>query len=184
MPRLTESLPKYRRHISGQAVVTLDGHDFYLGPWNSKPSKQEYDRLVGEWVANGHRLPQTVMDLAISEPIVAYWKFAKAYYQKNGQPTGIRVALRILRKLYGRTRIQSPCPSRRRLCSAAWEWSDCSSWATAVAKRRPRSRLRSVPVRRSGRLRFIAQYVCHQIAQFARSMYQADWHRRQFERFT
>lgn len=107
MPRLTDSLPKYRRHISGQAVVTLDGHDFYLGPWNSKPSKQEYDRLVGEWVANGRRLPQPVTNLTISELIVAYWKFAKAYYQKNGQPTdtrfGIRVVLRILRQSYGRT---------------------------------------------------------------------------------
>lgn len=48
MPRLTDSLPKHRGHISRQAVVKLDGHDFYLGPWKSKPSKQECDRLVGE----------------------------------------------------------------------------------------------------------------------------------------
>lgn len=50
MPRLTDSLPKYRRHrASGQAVVTLDGRDFYLGPWRSKASRAEYDRLTGEW---------------------------------------------------------------------------------------------------------------------------------------
>jgi hypothetical protein len=33
MPKLLNSLPKYRRHkASGQAIVTLCGNDFYLGP--------------------------------------------------------------------------------------------------------------------------------------------------------
>lgn len=51
-------IPSYRRHKhSGQAVVTLDGRDFYLGPWRSKVSRTEYDRLIGEWLANGRRLP-------------------------------------------------------------------------------------------------------------------------------
>ena len=47
MPRRSRSLPKYRKHkASGQAVVTLDGMDFYLGPYNSRASLREYDRLV------------------------------------------------------------------------------------------------------------------------------------------
>ena len=38
MPRRTNSLPKYRKHrASGQAVVALDGQDFYLGPHGSCP---------------------------------------------------------------------------------------------------------------------------------------------------
>lgn len=46
MPKLSNSVPKYRKHrASGQAVVTLDGRDFYLGPHNTKSSKLEYDRL-------------------------------------------------------------------------------------------------------------------------------------------
>ena len=54
MPRLSRSLPKYRKHkASGQAVVTLDGNDFYLGPHNTRASHREYDRLVGEWQQNG-----------------------------------------------------------------------------------------------------------------------------------
>jgi hypothetical protein len=37
-------LLKYRKHrASGQAVVTLNGRDFYLGPHNTKASKLEYD---------------------------------------------------------------------------------------------------------------------------------------------
>ena len=58
MPRLTNSVPKYRKHrASRQAVVTLDGRDFYLGPHGTKASKREYDRVVGEWQANGRTLP-------------------------------------------------------------------------------------------------------------------------------
>jgi hypothetical protein len=42
---------------SGQAVVTLDGRDFYLGPSGSVASRAEYDRLIGEWMANGRAPP-------------------------------------------------------------------------------------------------------------------------------
>ena len=49
--------PSYRHHKpSGQAVVTLDGRDFYPGRWGTQESTQTYDRLVGEWQANGRRL--------------------------------------------------------------------------------------------------------------------------------
>lgn len=54
MPRLKDSLPKYRKHrASGQAVVTLGGRDFYLGPHGTKASRREYDRLIAEYLASG-----------------------------------------------------------------------------------------------------------------------------------
>ncbi len=41
MPRLTISIPKYRLHrASGQAVVTLNGRDFYLGKYNSQKQQR------------------------------------------------------------------------------------------------------------------------------------------------
>ena len=44
-------VPSYRRHRpSGQAAVTLNGRDIYLGTWNTKASRAEYDRRVGEWL--------------------------------------------------------------------------------------------------------------------------------------
>jgi len=59
MPKIVNVAPKYRRHrASGQAVVTLGGQDFYLGPHGTKSSKAEYDRLVGQWLAAGRRLPR------------------------------------------------------------------------------------------------------------------------------
>jgi len=51
-------VPKYRRHKgTGQAVVTLDGRDFYLGKFGSAASHKEYRRLTAEWLAAGGQLP-------------------------------------------------------------------------------------------------------------------------------
>lgn len=43
MPRLSKILPRYCRHRgSGQAVVTLNGRDIYLGRCGSRVSRLEY----------------------------------------------------------------------------------------------------------------------------------------------
>jgi hypothetical protein len=48
--------PSYRLHKpSGQAVVTLNYQDKYLGPHGSPESRAAYDRLIAEWLANGRR---------------------------------------------------------------------------------------------------------------------------------
>ncbi len=108
MPKLVHVTPKYRLHkASGQAVVTLDGVDHYLGPWKSKASVAEYDRLTGEWLANGRRLSAAQSDLTVLELCNAYRKFADVYYVKDGRPTGaifgIRVAMRWLRQRWRTT---------------------------------------------------------------------------------
>ena len=70
MPRLTKLLPKYRRHrASGQAVVTLNGQDFYLGTHGTKASRKEYDRLVGECQANGRTLTAARESMTVTEEI-------------------------------------------------------------------------------------------------------------------
>jgi integrase len=107
MPRSADYTPKYRRHKqSGQAIVTLDGRDFLLGPHGTKASRLEYDRRISEWIANGRRL-RNDDDTAVIEVINAYRKFAERYYRKNGHVTReygcIREALKIVRALYGRT---------------------------------------------------------------------------------
>jgi hypothetical protein len=74
MPKLTHRPPTYRKHkASGQAIVTINGTDHYLGPWNSKASKAEYDRLIGEWLAHGHTLPKAGPDatLTMNELVMA-----------------------------------------------------------------------------------------------------------------
>ncbi len=68
MPRLSNALPKYRKHrASGQAVVTLSGVDHYLGPHGTRTSKRQYDRLIAEWLEHGRNLPVATSDLTVVE---------------------------------------------------------------------------------------------------------------------
>jgi len=106
MPRLIHSLPKYRRHRkSGQAVVTLNGRDHYLGVYGTKASRIEYDRLIGEWLAAGRSpLGITGNDITIVELCARYLKSAVAYYRGNPKVMpGIKRTIHYLREHYGRT---------------------------------------------------------------------------------
>jgi integrase len=108
MPQLTHQLPKYRRHrASGQAIVTLQGHDHYLGPWDSRASRLAYDRLVAEWLAGGRHLRSADSTLTVDQVLARYWLRAEQHYRRNGEPTGelqdIRYALRPLQAIYGAT---------------------------------------------------------------------------------
>src|SRR5271157_4571122 len=77
--------PAYRHHKpSGQAVVTLDGRDIYLGRYGSPESRAEFDRLLAEWLSNGRRLPAPACgsDLTVNELASAYLDHADSYYVK------------------------------------------------------------------------------------------------------
>lgn len=108
MPKTsTLRVPSYRYHKpTGQAVVTINGRDLYLGKWNSAASRAEYDRLIAEFLANGRRL-QSEADGTVVELLNAYRMFAEDYYRKGSRVTseyaGIKDALKIVRELYGRT---------------------------------------------------------------------------------
>jgi integrase len=106
--------PAYRRHKArNAAVVTLNGKNHYLGPWQSPESHERYARLIAEWKRNNGDLsgpkPATPADtpLTVGELVLAYFRFAKRHYTKNGKPTSevgcLRHALRPVRKLYGTT---------------------------------------------------------------------------------
>jgi len=107
---LATRTPSYRLHKpTGQAVVTLDGRDLYLGRHGSPESRAEYDRIIAEWLTNGRRLSAPSSgreaDPTVNELLLGYLRHADGYYVKNGKPTtepvNIRLALRPLRKLYG-----------------------------------------------------------------------------------
>lgn len=60
MPQIRR-VPRYRKHEpSGQAVVTLNGKDFCLGPHGTRASKDEYDRRMAERLAARRCLPGLV----------------------------------------------------------------------------------------------------------------------------
>jgi integrase len=85
MPKLVHRNPAYRRHSqSGDSFVQLSGERIYLGRFGSKETKQEYDRCVAAWIANGRRPRRAAAtaDLSITELIADYWEHARAYYVK------------------------------------------------------------------------------------------------------
>ncbi len=91
--------PSYRLHKpSGQAVVTIDGKDLYLGKIGTPESRAEYDRLLAEWLCNGRRLAVSTdavgSDFTINELLVRYFAFADIYYTKAGKPTRESIHIR------------------------------------------------------------------------------------------
>jgi integrase len=116
MPILTPAVgarglrvPSYRCHKpTGQAVVTFDGRDIYLGRYGTQASRSQYDRLIGEWLAGGRQFPKAEADLTVAEVASGYLRFAKGYYRTkdrrpSGSMPGVKVALRWLREVYGAT---------------------------------------------------------------------------------
>ena len=106
MPESTRT-PSYRHHKpSGQAVVTIDSRDHYLGRHGTSKSRQRYDALIAEWLSGGRTLPARTV-LTVAELVAQYWRFAEKYYRKNGEPTveiqKLRSILRPLVRLYGVT---------------------------------------------------------------------------------
>src|SRR5262249_13513803 len=98
-------IPIYRKHrASGQAIVTLSGRDYYLGPYGTAVSRAEYDRVVGEWMAAGRWV--TNAGLAVAELCEKYLEHAKIHYVKNGKRTSeyalVCRAIRATRTLYAR----------------------------------------------------------------------------------
>ena len=102
MPRLTNAVPKYRKHrATSQAIVTLDGRDFYLGRHGTPESVAAYQRITSEWVAGGRTGVATTDRLTVTELCCAYWnQHAKTYYRPKTIP-GVKRSLHFLKELYG-----------------------------------------------------------------------------------
>jgi integrase len=177
MPRLSNLNPKYRHHRpSGQAVVTHCGKDFYLGPWKSKGSKAEYDRLIGEWLANGRRLAANKhATLKVIELAAAFWTHAKTYYApkeggsaSDGELSNFKTIISLLTKNYGHTLVADFGPLslkalRGAMIAAGWsrQYTNAQTkrvrrifkWAVAQEMAEPRvlEGLRAVDGLRAGR---------------------------------
>jgi hypothetical protein len=109
IPKLSDTrVPKYCRHrASGQAIVTLDGQDIYLGKYGSAASKAEYNRLIAEWLAAGRHLPRDPDAITVGEVVAAHHRHAQQYYRlPDGRPTSevdnFIAAMTPLLKLYKR----------------------------------------------------------------------------------
>ena len=111
MPRSSSGfVPRSRRHKStGQAVVTLNGKDHYLGRYDSAASKTEYSKLVAEWLAGGRSLPDGGRQ-AVNEVMLAYLRFAADYYRGSAEIEKTKLVMRPLKLLYGLTEADTFSP--------------------------------------------------------------------------
>jgi len=85
------SIPKLTRHkATGQARVTIDGKDFYLGTFGTPKAEARYHRLIAAWIAAGKNVPaaedghplQTIAEVA-----AAFLQDAHARYHKRDKKT-------------------------------------------------------------------------------------------------
>jgi len=122
--------PKYRHHKARNlAVVTIDGHDHYLGPYNSPESFEKYAVLIAQsddGESDGSQPRQPSADepvtpkapLSIAALTLKYFKFAEGYYVKDGKPTQqvhrVKMAIRALNALYADTRADQFGPRKLR----------------------------------------------------------------------
>ena len=126
MPKLTKSVPKYRKHrASGQAIVTICGSDFYLGPHGTKASHAEYDRLIAEYLANGRSLAaEPEVEISVVEALAKYWRHAQKYYLKNGKPTSelaaMKGVIRPIKRLYGKIPVSEFGPLALKAIREEW----------------------------------------------------------------
>jgi integrase len=100
-------IPKMRRQKrpdgNDMALVELSGERHYLGKWKSKDAKDEYERVVAEWIARGRKPKPPTDDALIVECCDAYTDHCRDYFKDSPKSFDrILLALRPLLKLYGR----------------------------------------------------------------------------------
>jgi len=103
MPKHKNANPSYRLHKrSGQAVVTLNGVDHYLGVYGTPESHAKYSQVINEWIARGkvHGTNEDLGDLTVSRIILGYWN-AKTQKMAKAEIVKLKAALRPLREQYG-----------------------------------------------------------------------------------
>jgi hypothetical protein len=107
MPRTKKgSIPVYGHHKARQcAVVTIDGHDYYLGPFGSPSSKQKYAALIRAWQDrqdNPEANAATSVEPSVNELILVYLKHVEGYYKlnhgKNKEAGCVDDALKVLQE--------------------------------------------------------------------------------------
>ena len=135
MTRKSPRPPSYRLHRpTGQAVVTLNGRDLYLGPHSTPDSRAAYDRTVAEWLAAGRQLPPrlrgrqddagVVTGVTVSELVNRFRSYAENYYRdpegnSTSELASYRFACRPLVRLYGNTPAADFGPKRLKVLREA-----------------------------------------------------------------
>jgi hypothetical protein len=109
MSSIRQRVPSYQCHHSRQAIVTLQGRDFYLGKFGSLESRAKYDRLIAEYLACGRVAPVDHEELddapSVAEQMLPYLRHCEEYDRLSdgrvsNQVLMVKLAFGALRRLY------------------------------------------------------------------------------------
>lgn len=118
---MPKRIPSYRRHCSGQARVTLRGKDYLLGVYDSPESREEYARLIAEYLTSGSqgfgRKPE---QLLIADVVLDYLAHAKAYYRESTEYANLKLATKPLATLYASLPASEFGPAQYKAVRAEW----------------------------------------------------------------
>lgn len=100
---MSTRIPTYRLHKgSGQAVVTIQGRDYYLGAHNTPESRERYRRLLAEHLATGAPIVRAELR-SVAELAERYLVHARSYYRSVPHIDRVERAVGAAVNLYGGT---------------------------------------------------------------------------------
>ena len=123
----TPQIPKYRKHASGQARVTLNRKDYLLGAYGSAASHEAYQRIIAEWLSGTRRAPapNKKEPTSVNAIILAYWQFAVGHYgSRPDERRGDYYCLRLYHRLAD--------PVEAATCGCRF----CKSWDASIEGKR------------------------------------------------
>ena len=123
-PRKNIRIPSLRR-CNGRGFVELGGVRHYLGPWGAEETEEAYRREIAQWLGNGCRQNCPPEEMNVVELCERFYEHAQSYYRRpDGTLTtsidGVREAVRVLSKLYGRVPVSQFGPLALRTVREVW----------------------------------------------------------------
>jgi integrase len=101
-------VPKYCLHkTTGQAYSRVKGRFVYHGQYGTEESKDNYDRFVCDFLANGRKLPQnkgiTLEDATLNSVCLGFLKHVENYGYSDKEVEAFKMAVKRFRSVFGRT---------------------------------------------------------------------------------
>lgn len=122
-------VPSYRKHVSGQARVTIRRRDYLLGPFGSKESWSVHARLIAEFNARGgtSAFGMSQDALVMDDLLLAYLKYVRSYYAGSNEFKNLRTIVRVVQDPYGDLSVRKFGPAEFRTIRKHWLYNpECS----------------------------------------------------------
>jgi hypothetical protein len=116
MARPKSRKPVYCLQKPDRAFVRIDGQRVYLGTWGTQESRDEYDRVIGEWIARDRTTPPQVDEeapsgITVGEIVSHFMRWGAEHYgvdyvagkRPGGELGNFADAVRPLLRLYWKT---------------------------------------------------------------------------------